>query len=143
MARYLLGIDAGTTSFKMALFTEEGTAVHIVKEEYVLLTPKNGWVEYEAENYWTLFCRLLHRLILESKVNPEEILALSISSQGETLICLDEDGQPLMNAIVWLDNRSEKEADEIRSRFGRRAVYEKSGQGDVTATWPATKILWL
>lgn len=143
MAHYLLGIDAGTTSFKMALFTEEGTAVHIVKEEYVLLTPKNGWVEYDAENYWTLFCRLLNRLIMESKVHPEEILSLSISSQGETLICLDEDGQPLMNAIVWLDNRSEKEADEIRSRFGKRAVYEKSGQGDVTATWPATKILWL
>ena len=54
MTGYLLGIDAGTTSFKTALYTDEGAAVHIVKEEYVLLTQKAGWVEYRAEDYCCL-----------------------------------------------------------------------------------------
>ena len=143
MTGYLLGIDAGTTSFKTALYTDEGAAVHMVKEEYVLLTQKAGWVEYRAEDYWTLLCRLIKKLLAESGISPEKILALAVSSQGETLICLDESGKPLMNAICWLDNRSEKEADRIRVHFGKKVIYEKSGQADVTATWPATKILWL
>lgn len=143
MTGYLLGIDAGTTSFKLALYTDEGAAVHMVKEEYVLLTQKAGWVEYKAEDYWALLCRLLRRLLAESGIPPEQILSLAVSSQGETLICLDECGRPVMNAICWLDNRSEKEAGRIRAHFGKKLVYEKSGQADVTATWPATKILWL
>ena len=66
MTGYLLGIDAGTTSFKLGLYTDRGAAVHMVKEEYVLLTQKAGWVEYKAEDYWALLCRLLQRLLAES-----------------------------------------------------------------------------
>lgn len=139
----MLGIDAGTTSFKLGLFTKEGSMVHMVKEEYILLTPRAGWVEYPAEDYWKLLCRLLKRLTAESGVRAEEIAALAVSSQGETLICADEEGRPLTNAIVWLDNRAVKEAEEMKACFGGREVYEKSGQADVTATWPAVKILWL
>ena len=143
MAGYLLGVDAGTTSFKLSLFTENGTRVHTVKEEYVLSTPEKDWVEYPAESYWQLLCRLIRRLLAESNVEGSKVASLAISSQGETLICLDENGQPLMPAIVWLDNRSDREAGELGERFDRRQVYEKSGQALVTATWPATKILWL
>lgn len=128
MTGYLLGIDAGTTSFKTALYTDEGAAVHMVKEEYVLLTQKAGWVEYRAEDYWTLLCRLIKKLLAESGIPPEKILALAVSSQGETLICLDESGKPLMNAICWLDNRSEKEADRIRAHFGKKVIYEKAAR---------------
>ena len=83
------------------------------------LTQKAGWVEYRAEDYWTLLCRLIKKLLAESGIPPEKILALAVSSQGETLICLDESGKPLMNAICWLDNRSKKKPTESVPILGK------------------------
>ena len=100
-------------------------------------------VEFPAEEYWRLFCELIQALLAQSGICAEQIAALAISSQGETLFCLDSAGQPQGNGIVWLDNRAFLEADQLRERFGRQAVYEKTGQADMTATWPAAKILWL
>ena len=143
MSRYLMGLDAGTTSFKGAIFDENRELVAVHQLDYTLLTPQTDWVEYPAEEYWKRFCETVQALLEKSKVPASEIEALAISSQGETLICLDENGQPLDNAIVWLDNRSTKEADDLKEIFGRKATYEYSGQADMLATWPATKILWI
>ena len=143
MSRYLMGVDAGTTSFKGAIFDEDRRLVAVHQLDYTLLTPAAEWVEYPAEEYWKRFAEVTRALLEKANVAAEEIEALAISSQGETLIALDEADRPLGNAIVWLDNRAVKEADELRTTFGCRAVYEHSGQPDMLATWPAAKILWL
>ena len=70
------------------------------------------------------------------------ITALSVDTQGETMILADADGRPLCPAVVWLDNRAGKEADLIRERFGNRRVYEVTGQAEISAGWPACKLLW-
>ncbi len=119
MSRYLMGLDAGTTSFKGAIFDESRELVAVQQLDYTLLTPAADWVEYPAEEYWARFTELTRALLEKSGIAPEEIEALSISSQGETLISLDEDGKPLGNAIVWLDNRAMKEADDLRAVFGK------------------------
>ena len=143
MSRYLMGLDAGTTSFKGAIYDEQGVLVAVHPLAYTLLTPQADWVEYPAEAYWNHFCELTRSLLEKSGVTARDIEALAISSQGETLVCLDEAGEPLGNAIVWLDNRAASEADALRQAFGRRALYEHTGQADMLATWPAAKILWL
>ncbi len=143
MKRYLLGVDAGTTSFKGALFDENRTQLAAAQRDYALLTPQADWVEFPAEEYWKIFCALTRELLERAEVCVEDVLALALSSQGETLICLDEAGRPLGNAIVWLDNRAAAQAHALRERFGVRSVYEVSGQADMLATWPAAKILWL
>ena len=71
------------------------------------------------------------------------IAALSVDTQCETLIVTDREGNPLRPAIVWVDNRAAAEAEEIERVFGRRRVYEITGQPEVTATWPACKLLWI
>lgn len=139
----LLTIDAGTTSFKAALIAPDGTLIAVDSQDYTLLTPAPNRVELPTETYWQTLCTLVRRLLQNAQVSPEQILSLAISSQGETLICLDEAGQPLGNAIVWLDNRAEAQADALRARFGQQQVYERTGQSDVTTTWTACKILWL
>ena len=143
MSRYLMGVDAGTTSFKGAIFDENRALVASYQLDYTLLTPATDWVEDPAEAYWERFGEVTRALLEKSGIAAEAIEALAISSQGETLIALDEDNQPLGNAIVWLDNRAMKEADDLKAVFGCRAVYENSGQADMLATWPAAKILWL
>lgn len=141
--RYLLGVDAGTTSFKGILINEEGKIISVVNQAYELLTPSNNLVELEVETYWEVFKKVVAKLLESSGVRPEQIAGLAIDSQGETLICLDKDGSPLRNAIVWMDNRSTVEAELMREEFGLKQVYDVTGQPELTATWPATKILWL
>ena len=80
---------------------------------------------------------------LETIKKTSEIDALAIDTQCETLILTDENGNPVRDAIVWLDNRATEEAEIIEKHFGRKKVYDITGQPEVTATWPACKLLWV
>ena len=133
----LLGVDVGTTSLKAVLFDENGKPLSSASVDYTLLA-SGELVELEAETYWRIFRQAL------DQVCPDRLPdAIAIDTQCETLILADENGNPLMNAIVWLDNRAKREAQEIEAQFGRKEIYEKTGQPEVTATWPACKILWI
>jgi xylulokinase len=140
---YLLGIDAGTTAMKAVLFDHEGHPLGQASQEYQLHTPAPDRAELEPERYWAACCGCTRSLLTETGVDPRAIAALAISSQGETLVVVDEAGQPLYPAIVWLDNRSQAEANEISAQFGVETVFQVTGQPEITPTWPATKILWL
>ncbi|MBE7050703.1 MAG: hypothetical protein E7394_08090 [Ruminococcaceae bacterium] len=132
-----LGIDYGTTSVKAAVFNEKLEQKMCVSKDYRLKI-KGDVVEFEAEKYWEILKEILHEVSLCEKSD-----ALAIDTQCETLILTDEDGNPLRDAIVWLDNRASKEAEEIEAYFGRKKVYEITGQPEITATWPASKLLWI
>jgi xylulokinase len=134
-----LGIDVGTTSLKAAVFDENGRRLGFRSVDYTLDTdPASGVIEFDAEKYIDV-CR---RVIAELSAECGRPDALSIDTQGETLILADGDGRPLCPAVVWLDNRAASEADEIRAAFGCRRVYEVTGQPEITAGWPASKLLW-
>ena len=139
MKRFL-GLDIGTTSLKAAVFDEHGTRLGLTHKEYTLDTdPVTGFIEFDPEQYIAM-CR---ESIDELRASCGEITALSVDTQGETLILADENGTPLCPAIVWLDNRATAEAEEIDNAFGRQRVYEVTGQPEITATWPAAKLLWV
>ena len=140
---YLLGIDAGTTAMKAVLFDQEGHSLGQASQEYQLHTPAPDRVELEPERYWAACCNCTQSLLAKTNVDPQAIAALAISSQGETLVIVDEAGEPLYAAIVWLDNRSQAEANEISAHFGVETAFQVTGQPEITPTWPATKILWL
>ncbi len=134
-----LGIDVGTTSLKAAIFDEDGRRLGFRSVDYTLDTdPASGTIEFDAEKYAEI-CRCV---IAELSAEWGRPAALSIDTQGETLILADDDGRPLCPAVVWLDNRADAEADEIRAVFGCRRVYEVTGQPEITAGWPASKLLW-
>ncbi len=141
--RYVIGADAGTTCFKAGLYDENMRQVAAASEEYTLLYTQEGYVELPAERYWEIFCSLIHSLLDKSAVSPSEIAGLAICSQGETMILLDEAGIPLRNAIVWTDTRAGVQADRLREQFSDQRVFEVTGQRGLTATWPATKLLWV
>lgn len=133
----LLGVDVGTTSIKAAVFDEAGTMLSQTTVDYILKQEGNQ-VEFEPENYWNLFLQAVREV-----TEGIEVGAMSIDTQCETLIVTDENGTPVRDAIVWLDNRAEKEAEEIDKKFGVKTVYEVTGQPEITATWPASKLLWI
>ena len=140
---FILTLDAGTTSLKGALFDLAGNMIASRVHEYHLEKPAPDIVELDPEIYWLAAKTVIAEILMETKVNPKNISALGVTSQGETLIVLDKNGRPLRKAIVWLDNRAKDEAEIIKREFGGELVYKVTGQQDVVPGWPAAKILWL
>lgn len=141
--KLLIGLDLGTTALKIALFDSKGTLLAVSTQEYDLLTPKVNYVEEEVEVYWKAFTDGLNDIKSQHPITAQDSVALAISAQGETMICIDEEGRPLRNAIVWMDNRAMEEAEEMREHFGDDTCYHVTGQVSFEACWPAAKILWL
>ena len=135
-----LGIDIGTTSMKAAVFDEEGKRLALRTVDYTLDTDsRTGYIEFDAMRYVTMCTETIDSLVEECG----KIDALSIDTQGETMILTDEDGNPLLPAIVWLDNRATVEADAIKADFGNELVYNVTGQAEIAAGWPASKLIWI
>jgi len=132
-----LGIDIGTTSLKAAAFNGELEQLTQATIDYTLET-KGVYAEFPAEKYWDITVEGI-----EKATQGLDIAALSIDTQCETLILTDENGNPVRKAIVWVDNRADEEAKIIEKHFGRKKVYEVTGQPEITATWPASKLLWV
>ena len=140
---YILSVDLGTTAIKVAMVDAQGEMLATSTQEYTLLTPTTLAVELPVETYWQAFKRGVAKVLQASRIDSNKIRALGISAQGETLIFVDEGGQPLRNAIVWMDNRAQDEADELSSAFDKQASYKITGQVSIVPTWPATKVLWV
>ncbi len=138
----LLGIDAGTTSIKAGLFRPDGQCMALARQEYQLSTPQASWAELDPGVYWRACVTAARKVLQETDVKPQEVIALSVSSQGETLITLDSMGRSIRPAIIWLDNRATREAGTLGEKFSA-AVYEVTGIPEIIPTWTACKILWL
>jgi sugar (pentulose or hexulose) kinase len=139
----LLGVDLGTTSVKGGLHRLDGSVVASASSEYKLMSPSPAIVEVAADTYWDAFGNVVHSLLRDSGVDSRRIAAIGISAQGETLLPVNKQGEPLRNAIVWLDNRAQQESAELDDKFGQQLIYEVTGQPGMLPTWPAAKILWL
>ena len=132
-----LGIDIGTTSVKTAAF-DEGLALKFSSTADYTLDAHGDIVEFDAESYWTIVKGEIEKARAQLNID-----ALAVDTQCETLILTDKEGNPLCPAIVWLDNRATEEAEIIEAHFGHKRVYEVTGQPEITATWPACKLLWV
>lgn len=133
----LMGIDIGTTSIKTAVFNEALEQQLSLCADYTL-DSHGDIVEFDGEKYWEIVRSEIAKI--KSSLNVD---ALAVDTQCETLILTDENGTPVRPAIVWLDNRATKEAELITEKFGHKRVYEITGQPEITATWPACKLLWV
>ena len=135
-----LGIDIGTTSLKAAVFSESGERLALKTVDYTLITDSaTGFIEFDANEYIRMTKTVIDELALECG----EISAISVDTQGETIIFTDKDDNPLGNAIVWLDNRADREALSITEKYGNELVYNVTGQSEIAAGWPASKVMWL
>lgn len=141
--KLLMGLDIGTTALKAALFDTAGNLLAVTTREYQLITPQVNYVEESGQVYWDAFRDAVAALRAARPFAEEDEVALAISAQGETLFFLDERGEMLRNAIVWMDNRAMDEAQALKDRFGDETCYAVTGQVSFEPCWPASKILWV
>lgn len=140
---YIMGLDFGTSNLKGALYDLNGQEIAFESIEYNLLTPSQGIVENNVNNYWKLLKIIFKKLLEKINNDAEKIIAIGTTSQGETIVPVDKNGDPLRNAIVWIDTRSVEEAEEIRQNFDSFEMYKITGQPDADTSWPASRIRWL
>ena len=135
-----LTFDVGTTVIKTCLFDSQLHVIAQCMDEYDLLA-RNGMVELDSSVYWQTICRAVRRL--QQQVSMSEVKTISITTQGETMIPVDSNGNALCNAIVWLDGRAEEQAKQILEKYSLRELYNRTGVSDINGFVPLAKLLWL
>ncbi len=141
--QYIMGLDAGTTAFKGILVCEDGSIAGAASREYTLRFSGSDNVEIDPEVYWQSTVGIIRHLLADSGIPPENIKALAFSSQAETMVCVDRQGRPLRDAIVWMDNRSVSQAEAMKKDWSGQTILQKTGQTEILPLWPATRIMWL
>ena len=139
---FYLAVDLGTTGCRSIIFDSKLKQIAWAYEEYGLITPKEKWVEQDAELWWQLTKSTAKSAIAKAGIPGSEIKGISISSQGITLVPVDKNIKPLCNAISWLDSRAEAETEEIGRDFGEEKIFFLTGKPLLTA-YTLPKLIWL
>jgi glycerol kinase len=143
MARYILSLDAGTTSNRAILFNFSGEIVATAQQEFEQIYPHSGWVEHNPETIWETQFQVLKQVLLKAEVLPEQIESIGITNQRETTILWNrETGKPIYNAIVWQDRRTADTCDDLKARGMEKLIADKTGLV-VDAYFSGTKIKWI
>ena len=139
---YLLGIDIGTSGTKTVLFDREGKSIASSVGEYPLYQPKIGWAEQNPEDWWNAVCFTSKEVIRKSGVSPSDIKGVGLSGQMHGLVILDENNRVLRKSIIWCDQRTKAECDEITEKVGAERLIEITANPALTG-FTASKILWV
>lgn len=139
---YLIGIDLGTSATKTVLFDREGGVVAETSREYPLYQPENGWAEQRPEDWREAALDAIKTVVSQSGVKKEEVKGIGISGQMHGLVMLDEKGEVIRPAIIWCDQRTGREVEDMLALMPRERWMEITGNPPLTG-WTAAKILWV
>ncbi|MCR4436020.1 MAG: xylulokinase [Clostridiales bacterium] len=139
---YLLGVDLGTSGTKTVLFDTEGNAVCSKTVEYPLYQPANGWAEQDPSDWWNAVCEGIQYVIAKSGIDASGIEGVGLSGQMHGLVMLDRDGKVLRNSILWCDQRTAKECEQMNDMVGEKRLIEITANPALTG-FTASKILWV
>ncbi len=139
---YYLGLDVSTTATKALLMDPEGTVVAIGRSEYDFETPRPLWSEQAPRLWWEATKDAILAALSTAGAGGGSVRAVGLTGQMHGLVVLDQRGEVLRPAILWNDQRTEAECDEIRTRVGPRRLIEITGNDALTG-FTAPKILWV
>ena len=139
---YLIGIDIGTSATKTVLFDEEARVVASASVEYPLYQPHNGWAEQDPHDWRDAALETLRRVMDESGAGPEDVKGIGLSGQMHGLVMLDEKGEVIRRSIIWCDQRTGAEVEDMLAIMPRERWIEVTANPPLTG-WTAAKILWV
>ena len=143
MQKYIMSLDAGTTSNRAILFNHSGEIVGSAQQEFEQIYPHPGWVEHNPVTIWESQLEVAQDVIKQVGISPSQIAGIGITNQRETTILWNkETGKPIHNAIVWQDRRTAEFCDELKDRGLEKTISEKTGLV-IDAYFSGTKIKWI
>ena len=136
----VIGLDVGTTGTKAVVVNENGQVLSGGYKEYGLVSVY-GRVTQKADDWWDAACFAIKEAV--SKIdNKNDIVAISLSTQGSSMVPVNEKGEPIYDVITWMDTRSKAEAEELADAVGAERIYRKCGW-QVSPVLDAAKLIWL
>lgn len=143
MTKYIMALDAGTTSNRCILFDHSGKICSVAQKEFTQIFPKPGWVEHDANEIWSTMIGVVAEAMAKVKCAESDIAAMGITNQRETTIVWDkETGEPICNAIVWQCRRTSEYCDELKAKGLVEKIRSKTGLV-IDAYFSATKLKWI
>ena len=143
MKKFIISIDAGTTSIRSILFDLKGKPIFSSQKEFTQYFPKNGWVEHDPEEIWKTTIKTLKDVIQKSKKIRGEILTIGLTNQRETTVLWDKKtGKTVYKAIVWQDRRTEDYCQKLRKQNKDTTIFNKTGLL-IDPYFSGTKIKWI
>ena len=143
MAKYVMALDAGTTSNRCILFNEKGQMCSVAQREFKQILPKPGWVEHDANEIWASQLGVAVEAMNMIDASAADIAAIGITNQRETTILWDKNtGEPVYNAIVWQCRRTSEYCDSLKEQGLTEKFRRKTGLV-IDAYFSATKIKWI
>ena len=143
MDRYVMAIDAGTTSNRAILFNKQGEICSVAQKEFTQIFPNPGWVEHDANEIWSTQLGVCVEAMSKIGATAEQIAAIGITNQRETTIVWDKNtGEPVYNAIVWQCRRTSEYCDSLAQK-GLTDTFRKKTGLIIDAYFSATKLRWI
>lgn len=143
MAKYVMALDAGTTSNRCILFNEKGEICSMAQKEFTQYFPHPGWVEHDANEIWSTQLGVAVEAMSKAGASAADIAAIGITNQRETAIVWDkETGEPVCHAIVWQCRRTSEYCDRLKAK-GLTDTFRKKTGLVIDAYFSATKIKWI
>ncbi len=139
---YVIGVDCGTSGTKTVLFDENGKVIASKTIEYPMYQPKNGYAEQDPADWANAMINTIKAVMSQSGVSKEDVKGVGISGQMHGLVMLDKDGNVLRKSIIWCDQRTAKEVEEMNEKLGEKKLIEITANPALTG-WTAAKILWV
>lgn len=142
MAKYMLGVDIGTTSTKAVLFTKKGQVRSQFAVEYPLYTPELGAAEQDPDEILQAVLTSIREAVRLGNISKNELSHVSFSAAMHSVIAIDEAGTPLTKSITWADQRSEKWAKKLKEEWNGHEIYLRTGT-PIHPMSPLAKLVWL
>ena len=143
MVKYVMALDAGTTSNRCILFNEKGEMCSVAQKEFTQFFPKPGWVEHDADEIWATQYEVAKQAMENVGATAADIAAIGITNQRETTIVWDKaTGEPVHHAIVWQCRRTAEYCDSLKDKGLVDKIREKTGLV-IDAYFSGTKIRWI
>ena len=141
--RYLLALDQGTSSSRSIVFDTQGQVVALAQREFRQIFPRPGWVEHDPLEIWAGQLATAQEALGTAHIGAADVAAIGITNQRETtLLWKRSTGEPLCNAIVWQDRRTEPACADLRQRGFEAMVRDKTGL-IIDAYFSGTKLKWI
>ena len=143
MAKYAVAIDQGTTSSRAMVFNHSGKVVAVSQKEHEQIYPKPGWVEHDPKEIWARTQEVLAEALKEADASKDDIAGLGITNQRETALVWDKTtGEPVYNAVVWQDTRTDKIIEELGQVGGQDRFRDKVGL-PLATYFSGPKVRWI
>ena len=141
--QYLLGIDYGTESCRVAIFDISGNPITFAATQYATAHPRAGWAEQSPNDWWEALQASCRKALANAGVSPAQIVGISYDATSMTVVAMNEKGEDLRPAIMWMDVRATKQADRAQSSDSVARLYNGNGTAPATAEWYPFKAAWL